>query len=80
MEATQWVRALRESELQEAQLIRNKRRNGHQEADGERAREENKEREIERPRTILYQASPRFSIGCHWRPGSHRQWVRVSKR
>lgn len=68
MEATQWVRALRESEPQEAQLIRNKWRNGHQEADGERAREENKESEIERPRRILHLVSPKCSIGCHLEP------------
>lgn len=36
MKLWEWVRVLRESELQKTQLLRDKQKNGHQEADGKR--------------------------------------------
>lgn len=36
MKPWEWVRVLRESELQKTQLLRAKQKNGYQEADGER--------------------------------------------
>lgn len=36
MKPWEWVRVLRESELQKTRLLRDKQKNGHQEADEER--------------------------------------------